>query len=66
MRTLTVKNAGEKFVDKFPPGWHTLTISKASYGEFNGSKFIDCWFKEYADYDKLALRIWAKEGESGE
>ena len=65
MRTLTVKNSGD-FVDKFPPGWHALTILKAKYGEFNDSKYIDVWFKEYADIEKLSMRVWAKTGESGE
>ena len=65
MRTLKVKK-GAKFEDKFPPGWHTLTVLKAKYGTFQDSKFIDVWFKEYADMPKLSLRIWAKTGENGE
>ena len=66
MRTLTVKGGGKEFTDKFPPGWHELTIFKAEYGQFNDSKFIDVWFKEYADMPKLSLRIWATTGENGE
>ena len=65
MRTLTVKKGGD-FIDKFPPGWHTLTVSKAKYGQFEESKFIDIWFKEYEEYDKLSMRIWAKTGKDGE
>ena len=65
MRTLTVKQGGD-FVDRFPPGWHTLEICKAEYGQFNDSKFIDLWFKEYEDVPKLSCRIWAKKGKTGE
>ena len=66
MRTLTVKQGKGDFVDRFPPGWHELTILKAEYGKFQESKFIDVWFKEYEDVPKLSLRVWAKKGESGE
>ena len=65
MRTLTVKQGGD-FVDRFPPGWHELTICKAEYGAFQDSKFIDLWFKEYEDVPKLSCRIWAKKGKTGE
>ena len=65
MRTLTVKQ-GKKFEDKFPPGWHELTISRAKYGDFQDSKYIDVWFEEYSEYDKLSVRIWAKTGKDGE
>ena len=66
MRTLTVKQGKKgEFVDKFPPGWHTLTISEAEYGEFNGTKFISFKFSEYAD-NNINCRIWAKSGENGE
>ena len=57
MRTLTVKNSGD-FVDKFPPGWHALTILKAKYGEFNDSKYIDVWFEGFPD--NFNARIYAK------
>ena len=65
MRALTVKKGGD-FVDKFPPGWHTLTIFKAEYGDFQESRFIDLWFKEYEDTPKLSCRVWAKKGKTGE
>ena len=66
MRTLTVKQGKKgEFVDKFPPGWHTLTISEAEYGEFNGTKFISFKFSEYAD-NNINCRIWAKSCENGE
>ena len=65
MRTLTVKQSKGEFVDKFPPGWHTLTISEAEYGEFNDSKYITFKFAEYAE-ENINCRIWAKSGKEGE
>ena len=38
MRTLTVrKGSGTNYTTV----WHTLTISNAKYGDYNGSKFLD-------------------------
>ena len=47
MRTLKVKtgNAGTKFSS----GWHTLEVVKAQYGDWNGTKYIDVWFKDYPE-----------------
>ena len=63
MRTLTVKQ-GKKFEDKFPPGWHELTISRAKYGDFQDSKYIDVWFKGYPE--NLNMRVYEKIGKDGE
>ena len=65
MRTLTVKKTSGGFTDKFPPGWHTLSISGATYGNFQDSKFIDLTFNEYPE-NNIKCRIWAKEGQDGE
>ena len=59
MRTLTVKHTSSGFEDSFPAGWHTLTISKATYGAFQDSKYIDINFSEYPK-DNIKCRIWAK------
>ena len=61
-RTLTIKTGGTSV--SYEPGWHTCTISKAKYGEYNDSKFIDIWFDGYNDYFKL--RVYAKTNKNGE
>ena len=63
MRTLKVKTGGGSSFN-FTPGWHTLTATKAQYGEWNGTKYIDVWFQDYPE--SLNLRVYAKEGQDGE
>jgi len=60
-RTLTLPKKGS---GNWSEGWHTLTISKAEYGEWNGSKFIDVWFNDYPE--NFNLRMYAKVGKDGE
>ena len=61
MRTITVKkNSGSKF----SPGWHNVEIVKAVYGDYEGTKYIDCYFKDYPD--SLNLRLYEKKGKDGE
>ena len=61
MRTITVKkNSG----GQYKPGWHEISVSKANYGEFQGNKFIDVYFKEYPE--NINLRVYAKNGKDGE
>jgi len=60
MRTLTVKQGGSNWAT----GWHTLTVSKAKYGNYNESKFLEVGFKDYPD--NFTLRIYAKVGKDGE
>ena len=62
MRTLKVKtgNSGTKFSS----GWHTLEVVKAQYGDWNGTKYLDVWFKDYPD--SINLRCYAKTGKDGE
>ena len=63
MRTITVrKGSGE--ASNYTTGWHTLTISKARYGDYNGTKLLDVWFKDYPD--NFNARIYAKQGQDGE
>ena len=45
-------------------GWHTLTISKAEYGDWNGTKFLDVCFDGYSE--NMNMRVYAKEGKNGE
>ena len=60
MRTLTVKQGGSIWAT----GWHTLTVTTAKYGDYNGSKFLEIGFKDYPD--NFTLRIYAKVGKDGE
>ena len=62
MRTITVKK--QTGGGKFTPGWKEVEITKAAYGDFNGTKYIDCFFKDYPD--SLNLRIYEKKGKDGE
>ena len=61
-RTLTVKKGNGDNPDS--PGWHEVTISKALYGDWNGTKFLDICFEGYAE--KMNARIYEKMGKDGE
>ena len=61
MRTLTIKKGGG---GGFSEGWNEVTISKAAYGDWQGTKFLDIWFADYPE--SLNLRIYAKKGKDGE
>ena len=60
MRTMTLKKGGTDF----SPGWKQVTISKAQYGDWQGTKFLDIWFEGYPE--SLNARIYAKNGQNGE
>ena len=61
MRTLTVrKGSGTNYTT----GWHTLLISNAKYGDYNGSKFLDVWFDTYPE--NFTMRVYEKIGKDGE
>ena len=62
MRTLTVKKGGNS--SNFATGWHTLTISNAKYGDYNGTKFLDVHFNEYPE--NFTMRVYEKRGPDGE
>ena len=48
-----------------PTGWNTMTISNATDGEYNGTRFIDLHFQGLPDTVKC--RVWsAKNAETGE
>jgi len=61
MRTITIKKTTG---GKFAPGWKEVEITKAVYGDYNGAKYIDCYFKDYPD--SLNLRIYEKVGQISE
>jgi len=60
-RTFTLPKKGS---GNWSQGWHTLKISNAAYGEWNGSKYIDVWFDGYPE--NFNMRIYAKVGKDGE
>ena len=62
MRTLTIKS-GSTGTD-YNTGWHELLVSKAEYGEWNGSKCIDVYFDGYPE--NFNMRVYAKTGTDGE
>tara|TARA_R110002020_G_scaffold471536_2_gene698712 strand:- start:845 stop:1381 length:537 start_codon:yes stop_codon:yes gene_type:complete len=61
VRTLTVRTGGGS---SFSTGWHTKTIEKAEYGDYNDSKYIDVWFEDFPP--TLNMRVYAKENSNGE
>ena len=49
----------------YDEGWKTVTISNASRGDFNGSKYVDLFFEGYPE--TLKCRVWeARNGEGEE
>ena len=61
MRTLTVRKGSGT---NYSTGWHTLTISNAKYGDWEGNKFLNLTFKDYPE--NFNLRLYAKIGTNGE
>ena len=59
---MTIKSGGGN--NLYSKGWHELTISKAKYGDWNGTKCIDIYFNDYPD--NFNMRVYAKEGKNGE
>ena len=41
---------------KWTEGWHTMKITTAEYGDWNGTKFLECKFDGYPD--NFSLRIY--------
>jgi hypothetical protein len=61
-RTFTLPKKGN---GQWSNGWHTLTVTKAEYGELgNGAKFIDVFFDGYPE--NFNLRVYAKSGQDGQ
>jgi len=60
-RTFTLPKKGS---GNWSEGWHKVKISKAAYGEWTGTKFLDVWFDDYPE--TFNMRIYAKVGKDGE
>ena len=44
--------------------WHTVEVSQAKRGDYNGSGYIDIWFKDYPE--TLKCRVWEARNKDGE
>ncbi len=62
MRTMTIKSGSSN--NQYSTGWHELIVSKAKYGDWNGTKCIDIYFDEYPE--NFNMRVYAKTGTDGE
>ena len=60
-RTLTLPKKGSGL---WSEGWHTLTISEAEYGDWNGTKYLDVYFDSYPD--NFNMRVYEKQAKDGE
>ena len=45
IKTMSVSSGGGQWTE----GWHTLTISKAEYGDWNGTRVLDLYFEDYPE-----------------
>ena len=48
----------------YDEGWKTVTVSNATKGDFNGSKYIDLFFEGYPETVKC--RVWEARNKDGE
>ena len=48
----------------YDEGWKTVTISEATKGDFNGSKYIDLFFEGYPE--SVHCRVWEARSKDGE
>ena len=60
MRTLTVRKGGTDFTT----GWHTLTVSDAKYGDWEGKKYLDVYFDGYPE--NFNMRVYEQKSKDGE
>ena len=61
MITMNVKSGGGN--GDYTPGWKTVTIKSAAYGDHEGNRFLDMWFEEYGE--NFNARIWEKKDKEG-
>ena len=60
MRTLTVRKGGTDFTT----GWHTLTVSDAKYGDWEGKRYLDVFFDGYPE--NFNMRVYEQKSKNGE
>ena len=61
MGIVVTKNEGGGGYDE---GWKTVTVSEATKGEFNGSKYVDLFFDGYSE--NIKCRVWEARSKEGE
>ena len=61
MGIVVTKKEGGGWYDE---GWKTVTISNATKGDFNGSKYIDLFFEGYPE--SVHCRVWEARSKDGE
>ena len=54
----------QKSGGNYTDGWHTVEVSQAKRGDYNGSGYIDIWFKDYPE--TLKCRVWEARNQEGE
>tara|TARA_R110002020_G_scaffold298499_3_gene514374 strand:- start:673 stop:1206 length:534 start_codon:yes stop_codon:yes gene_type:complete len=52
IKTMSASTGGSKFSE----GWHEVKINKATYGDWNGKKYLDLLFTDYPD--NMNLRVY--------
>ena len=52
IKTMSASTGGSKFSE----GWHEVSISKATYGDWNGKRYLDLLFQDYPE--NLNLRVY--------
>jgi len=48
----------------YADGWHNVQVTKAKRGDYNGSGFVDLWFKDFPE--TLKCRVWEARNQEGE
>ena len=61
MKTLTIKKGGNGDYVEFRHGWHNVKITNASYGDWEGKKYIDVYFEGLPE--SFNMRTYAKTNE---
>ena len=61
MAIVVTQNTGS---GNYTEGWHNVEVSKAKRGDYNGSGFVDLWFKDFPE--TLKCRVWEARNQEGE
>jgi len=61
MGIVVTQNTGS---GNYTEGWHDVEISKTKKGDYNGSGYVDLWFKDYPE--SLKCRVWEARNQEGE
>ena len=61
MAIVVTQNTGS---GNYTEGWNNVEVSKAKRGDYNGSGFVDLWFKDFPE--TLKCRVWEARNQEGE